>query len=201
LLKVGITGGIGSGKTYVSHMFNELGIPVYYADKEAKRLMFQNKALKDRIKTLLGKESYHRNGRLNRGFVASKIFGDKKLLAKINSLVHPAVHLDFQRWAKESKKPIVMEESAIIFENNLVPHFDKVIIVTADKEIRIRRVMNRDKTTRKQVLARMDKQFPDKKKVPLADFVICNNGYDNKDLHNQVKQVYHELSIISKKKK
>ena len=117
MLKIGLTGGIGSGKSYVATKFEKLGISIYFADKEAKKLMNSNKRLKQDIKQLLGQESYHRNGRLNRAYVSSKIFNDSTLLNKVNNLVHPAVKLDFRQWAERQDALYVIEESAIIFEH------------------------------------------------------------------------------------
>lgn len=198
MFKGGLTGGIGSGKSYVAKQFMSFGIPVYFADKEAKRLMIQDKSLKNQIKELLGQDSYHRNGRLNRAYVASKIFEDKKMLKGINKLVHPAVKADFTRWAEEQVAPYVLEESAIIFENKLHKYFDQVILVTADEDLRIDRVMKRDKSSRNQVLARMKQQLPDKKKIPLANFIIYNN--EDQSLLKQVKAIHEALLKLAKPK-
>jgi len=196
LLLVGLTGGIGSGKSYVGKIFETLGIPVYYADKEAKRLMIQDKRLKCNLKDLLGGAAYHRNGRLNRAFVAGKIFKNKPLLEKVNQLVHPAVKDDFLVWAESQVSPYVMEESAILFENGLNTGFDSVILVTADEDIRIARVMKRDKVTEQLVRSRMKQQLPDEKKLILANFVIRNNG--TMDLEDQIQTVHAELLELSK---
>lgn len=201
LYKVGLTGGIGSGKSFVAGLFELYNIPVYYADKEAKRLMYRDKALKDSIKRLLGSDSYHNNGRLNRAYISRKIFNDKSLLKKMNALVHPAVKADFSNWALKQRAPYVLEESAIIYENKLNPHFDKVILVTADKEVRIERVMQRDGLTAEQVESRMKNQFSDKKKVSLADFVIENNGPGKNGLIMQIDKVHKEIISLIRKKK
>ncbi len=198
MLKVGLTGGIGSGKSFVARHFQKLGIPVYYADKEAKRLMNRDKVLKDAIRDLMGRNAYHTNGRLNRPFIASLIFKDSTLLQSINALVHPAVKDDFTQWAKRQKSAYVLEESAIIFENGLDAFFDKVVLVTAPLEIRIKRVLNRDKSTRKQVMSRINQQLPDKKKIALANFVITNDG--STDLDDQITTIHKELKKISKSK-
>lgn len=198
MLKVGLTGGIGSGKSFVARHFQKLGIPVYYADKEAKGLMNRDKVLKDAIRDLMGRNAYHTNGRLNRPFVASLIFKDSTLLQAMNALVHPAVKDDFTQWAKRQKSAYVLEESAIIFENGLDAFFDKVVLVTAPLEIRIKRVINRDKSTRKQVMSRINQQLPDKKKIALANFVITNDG--SADLDDQITTIHNELKKISKSK-
>lgn len=198
MLKIGITGGIGSGKSFVAKIFEMYGIPVYYADKEAKRLMYQSQTLKSSIKDLLGNEAYHRNGRLNRPYIASKIFAEKKLLKKMNGLVHPAVKVDFLKWAERQTAPYVLEESAIIFENGLDKGFDKVILVVADKEVRIQRVMKRDKISKEQVKARMKQQFTDEKKVPLADYIIDNSGGKKDGLIKQLNALHHKLLELTK---
>jgi len=197
-LKIGLTGGIGSGKSYVARLFEKIGVPVYYADKEAKSLMISSKSLKAEIKSLLGSEAYHRNGRLHRAYVAKKIFNDKALLQKINKLVHPAVREDFENWAKHQKSSYVLEESAIIYENKLQQYFDKVILVTAKKAIRIERVMKRDKISKELVENRMKNQLLDKKKVNLADFVLVNNGIGKEALMNQIKLLHKELNKLAK---
>jgi len=191
-----LTGGIGSGKSYVAKKFMTKGIPVYFADKEAKRLMIQDKELKSEIKTFLGKGSYHRNGRLNRPYVANKIFSDKKLLEAINGLVHPAVGRDFTKWSSAQNSKYVLEESAIIFENGLDKNFDSTILVAADKALRVKRVMKRDNVTEEQVIARMIQQLPDKKKLPLATFVIRNN--EAGDLDKQISSVHKEILRLIK---
>jgi len=200
LLKVGLTGGIGSGKSFVAKIFELYRIPVYYADKEAKRLMYRDPKLKALIKDLLGNKSYHRNGRLNRAFVADKIFNDKSLLKKINGLVHPAVRRDFENWTTEQSTPYVLEESAILFENKLNKGFDKIILVIADKAVRINRVMRRDNISQTQVESRIKNQLSDKKKVTLADFVIENNGPGTKGLIRQVNKIHKTLININKEK-
>ncbi len=197
-MKIGLTGGIGSGKSYVAKLFEQIGVPVYYADKEAKRLMISSQALKADIKDLLGPEAYHRNGRLNRAYVANKIFSDKTLLQGINKLVHPTVRDDFAYWSQKQKYAYVLEESAIIYENKLQKYFDKVILVTAEKSVRIERVMKRDKANREQVENRMKNQLSDKKKVTLADFVLENNGTGKTDLISQIKLLDKELKKIAK---
>ena len=198
MFKVGLTGGIGSGKSYVAKRFAALGIPIYYADKEAKRLMIQDKTLKADIKELLGTEAYYKNGRLNKLYVAGKIFKDKKLLAGINNLVHPAVKRDFLDWSDRQEAKYVIEESAILFENGLDKSFDTIILVTADKDLRISRVIRRDKVTKEQVIARMNQQLTDEKKLPLAKFVVVNN--EESDLSSQISSIHKEILSLIKYK-
>lgn len=191
MLKIGITGGIGSGKSFVSDIFRVWGVPVYNADKEAKRLMNHDRDLKTALKALLGQEAYYRNGRLNRKWVASKIFSDKALLKKMNAVVHPAVRNDFEHWAELQQAPYVLEESAIIFEAGLEKFFDAVILVMADKNTRIQRVMKRDKMTKEEVEARMAHQSSDKVKKARADFIILNDG--TKALLKQVIETHEAI--------
>ena len=197
-MKVGLTGGIGSGKSFVARHFLALGIPVYFADKEAKRLMNKDTNLKQAIKDLLGTEAYHTNGWLNRAYVAKQIFENRSHLKAINGLVHPAVKEDFLLWANQQASSYVLEESAILFENGLDASFDKIIVVTAPEELRISRVIKRDSVTEKQVMARMKQQLPDKKKVALANFVINNDG--ESDLQKQIDSIHKSLIEISNSK-
>ena len=190
--RIGITGGIGSGKTTVCEIFKSMGIHVYDADHKAKKLMNHNKALKAQIKSILGPAAYHRNGRLNRAFVASKIFADKKLLTKINKVVHPAVNQDALTWFKSlEKSPYALYEAALLVENGSYTSFDKLIVVTAPEELRIARVMKRDKTSKAGVQARMKNQLPEKAKVKVADYIIVNDG--NESLIEQVVHVHRKL--------
>jgi dephospho-CoA kinase len=193
MYKVGITGGIGSGKSTVAAIFAELDIPIYYADKEAKRLMNYAKPLKTQIRNLLGIEAYHPNGRLNRAYVASRVFNNKSLLSQLNSIVHPAVRLDFDRWSTEQKSPYVIEESALIFEIKGQGFFDATILVVADKNLRIERILKRDKTSKKAIISRMQNQLSDEIKIPLADYIINNN--DGDDLISQVNHIHKEITI------
>ena len=190
--RIGITGGIGSGKTTVCEIFKSMGIQVYDADNKAKKLMNHNRALKAQIKSILGVAAYHRNGRLNRAYVANKIFADKKLLTKINKAVHPAVNQDAVIWFKSiEKSPYALYEAALLVENGSYASFDKLIVVTAPEELRIARVMKRDKTSKVAVQSRMKNQLPEKAKVKVADYIIVNDG--NESLIEQVVYVHREL--------
>jgi len=190
--KVGLTGGIGSGKSFVAKIFESMDIPVYYADKEAKRLMWRDKGLKQKIKMLLGKRAYHVNGRLNRSYVSEKIFSDKKLIKKINGLVHPAVREDLTKWFSEQNSVYAIQEAALIFETGKYDFFDKIITVSADKELRIERVMKRDGVSRQSVVARMKNQLPQEFKIENSDFIIENNG--DKSLLQQIHAIHQALS-------
>ena len=170
---VGITGGIGSGKTTIARFFHEeFGIPVYYADQEAKNLMHTQELVRP-ITELLGERAY-KDGNLDRAYVASKVFEDTDLLNKLNGIVHPAVGKHFIDWAEKQNAPYVLKEAAILFENGNASDCDAVILVTAPEDMRIQRVLERDHTTVEDVRARMNKQWSDSEKIPLADFVIEN---------------------------
>ena len=177
-LKLGITGGIGSGKTTVCRIFEGLGIPVYYADVRAKKILQVNREVKTKIKALLGSDVYFSNGRPNRPYIASKVFRNKGLLEKLNAIVHPAVHEDFdsffQQW--NHRVPYVLNEAALIIENGSYTRFKGIIVVTCPEEIRLERVMQRDKKSKEEVLRRMKNQWTEAEKVKYADFLIDNSG-------------------------
>lgn len=194
MIRVGLTGGIGSGKSTVAAFFEDLGIPVYVADLQAKYLMENDAQLRDQITALLGASAY-KDGQLNRGYVAEQVFGNAELLQDLNSLVHPAVRRDFQRWASLQKAPYVVQEAAILFENGGYQNFDKMILVTAPEGERLRRVMARDKASEADVRARMDHQWPDDRKRPLADFEIRNDTLPH--VLQQVEEVHGELLELS----
>lgn len=170
---IGVTGGIGCGKSTVVELFKNYGIPTYTADDQAKILMNSDPELKNKVIDLLGEEAYNGN-QLNRSFVASKVFSDEKLLQQLNAIVHPAVHRHFTQWATEQKSKSVVYEAAILIEQGRQDFCDLVILVTAPKEERIRRVMRRDDLTKEQVLARMNRQLTDDEKKNFANFVIKN---------------------------
>jgi dephospho-CoA kinase len=174
MIKIGITGGIGSGKSTVCRIFELLGIPVYSADKEAKNLMIRDKKLKKEIIKLLGTESYI-NGELNRVFIASRIFNDKDLLAKINALVHPVVKQDFIKWSTQQSAPYVIYEAALMIESGSYKLMDKMIVVTAPSELRIDRVISRDNVERVKVLERIKNQMSQEAMLNYADHVITND--------------------------
>lgn len=191
MIKVGITGGIGSGKTTVCKLFEKMDIPVYYADIEAKKLMTSNKTLKRKIKELLGKDAYYRNGRLNRKYVASIVFNDKEKLQKLNSLVHPAVAEDGMKWFDLQKTKYAIKEAALLVENASYKKLDYLIVVTAPVEMRIKRVVRRDKSDYNQVKLRIANQLPEIQKKKVADFIIDNSG--DVSLISQVWKIHRKL--------
>lgn len=195
---VGITGGIGVGKSFCAEIFKWLGVPLYIADKEAKLIMIQDQDVKAAIIDLFGKESYIDDGRINRKHLAKVIFSDPSQLAKMNAIVHPAVRDHFRKWADmHQNHPYIIQESALIFETGSFKLFDKVIVVDAPLELRISRTMTRDHTSREEVLARISKQYDQKEKVELADHIIHNDG--RQMIIPQIIQIHHvlldELSI------
>ncbi len=192
---VGLTGGIGSGKTTVANFFKELNVPVYIADNEAKKLMNVSKILKRKIKKVFGDEAYI-NDELNRPFIASKIFKDKSLLNKMNAIVHPKVGKHFLKWLEKQKHPYVIKEAAILFENDGYKDCDYIITVIADKHVRINRILERDNTTIQKINAIMQNQWKDEDRITLSDFVIVNNTLKN--TKEQVFETHKKLLKLSK---
>ena len=171
---IGLTGGIGSGKTTVSNMFKDLGVPVYIADVEAKKLMNTSKVIKRQLIKLFGSKAYE-NNQLNRDYIASMIFNDDALLEKMNAVIHPKVAKHFQQWLQKQTSKYVIKEAAIIFEHNMQSQYDAIITVIADKEERINRLIKRDNTTMDKILSIMKHQLTDDEKVKMSDFVIVND--------------------------
>src|SRR5688572_7077500 len=174
VLSIGLTGGIGSGKTTVAHVFETLGIPVYYADSEAKRIMNEDKDLKEAIFKNFGNASY-KNGVLDRAYLSAIVFNDSYKLDLLNSLVHPATIQDANLWMKNQISPYVIKEAALLFESGAAEHLDYVIGVYAPADIRINRVMERDGLGYEDVLKRMKNQVDEEIKMKLCDFVITND--------------------------
>ena len=174
MLKIGLTGGIGSGKSTVAKVFEVLGIPVYYADEEAKRLMNEDEALKEKIQELFGAESYA-NGLLNRKYIAGIVFHDPKKLEQLNALVHPLTINDANNWLQQQTTPYAIKEAALIFETGIHEYLDYVIGVYAPAPLRIQRVMERDNISLEAVTARMSKQMDEEEKMRLCNFVINND--------------------------
>lgn len=192
MLQIGITGGIGSGKTTVCKIFELLGIPVYYADERAKQLMTSDPDLIQKLKEAFGEEVYNGGGNLNRGYLAGIVFHDKAKLDTLNSIVHPAVGIDGLRWHESQKDvPFTLKEAALFFENGSYKKMDKMITVTAPEHIRIERVIARDNVDAASVQARINKQLPESEKVKLSHFVINNDGKHS--LIPQVMEIYNYL--------
>jgi dephospho-CoA kinase len=187
---LGLTGGIGSGKTTVAKMFEALGVPVYNADQSAKMLMQSSQDLKDKIKQLLGEDAYTEN-RLNKAFISEKIFNNKVLLSQINALVHPEVARDFNSWLTLQTSVYVIKEVAILFETAAEDQFDYILTVTAPEAIRIQRIIERDQIALTKIKAVISNQLQDSEKTVKSDFVILNT--DLNDTKNQVYDIHNKI--------
>jgi len=198
--KVGITGGIGSGKSLVSAIFQILGIPIYNADLEARKIMINDSSVKEDIISFFGNLSYLEDGSLNRDFISSQVFHNPEKLNTLNSIVHPAVGLHFANWAKCQKAKYVLKEAALLFETGSFKQLDKTILVTAPQTLREQRVLKRDPfRSKEEVLAIMEKQWSDSEKEKLCDFIINN---DEKTLIiPQVLSLHQQLLLLSSDKK
>jgi dephospho-CoA kinase len=196
MLKIGITGGIGSGKTTVAKVFETLGIPVYYADDEAKRIMNEDSALKKKITVSFGNESYE-NGKLNRAYLASVVFNNNYKLDLLNSIVHPATIKDAEQWMQNKNTAYALKEAALLFESGAAENLDYVIGVTAPQHLRIKRVMERDSVTRDEVLKRINRQIEEDIKIKLCDFVIIND--EQQLVISQVLTLHEKLLKVSAK--
>lgn len=187
---VGITGGIGSGKTRIVELFESLGVPCYIADREAKRLMNEDADVKKTIIGLFGNEAYA-SGILDRTLLGNIVFTQPQKLNALNAIVHPAVAKDFKNWVDNQHYPYVIKEVAILFETGGYKQVDKTLLITAPKETRIARVMKRDASSKKSIIDRMQNQWSDDKKIPLADFVIENSVWEQ--TKKEVKQLHQQF--------
>lgn len=192
MLKVGITGGIGSGKSTVCRLFALMGIPVYDADSRAKALMTTNASLVKSVKKYFGAEVYDNDGNLNRKLLGSIVFNDKEKLNLLNSLVHPVVQKDHEQWHRKQKNcPFTIKEAALLFESGSYKKLDLIITITAPLQLRIERAMKRDHATRKEVMARLKKQWTDAQRKKAADFIISNDERDS--LIQKVEVLYNMI--------
>lgn len=198
MLKVGLTGGIGSGKTTVGKMFASLGVPVYNADLEARRLMNQSGDLRRAVVQLLGKQAY-KNGKADREYIAGKVFGDEALLGQLNGIIHPAVREDFKHWVSEQRAAYVIQEAAILFENEGYMNLDRMILVTAPEEVRVNRVLERDHSSVEKIRARMAHQWEDSRKEELTDYIIENLSLER--TRSKVRRIHGELLKIANQAK
>jgi dephospho-CoA kinase len=194
MLKVGITGGIGSGKSVVCKIFNQLNVPIYDADFEAKQIIIKSKSVISKIKKAFGEDSYFEDGRLNIQKIASIIFSDKKALEKMNSIVHPAVFQDFEKWSKLQKNcKYVIMESALLIETGYYKQLDKTICVLSPLELRTERIMQRNNISKTEVNDRISSQLSDEEKLKFVDFTIQN---DNEDmLMPQVLKLHEKFNV------
>lgn len=197
MLKVGLTGGIGSGKSTVAKVFATLGIPVFDADDAAKKLMTEDAELKAGVIQLFGEAAYN-NESLNRKYISDIVFNNGFRLEQLNAIVHPAAIRSAEKWMAQQTTPYVIKEAAILFESGSVSHLDKVIGVFAPKHLRIQRAMQRDSIQREEVIARMERQVDDEIKMLLCDYVITNDGQQM--LLPQVLQLHEKLLFEANKK-
>ena len=197
MFRVGLTGGIGSGKSTVAKIFEVLGIPVYYADTEAKKLMNENAELRSAIINIFGNEAYANNS-LNRKYISSIVFSDPSKLELLNGVVHPATKKDGEKWMLAQKTSYAIHEAALIFEANVSDRLDYVIGVSSPEEIRIKRAMQRDNLSRDEIMNRMKQQLDEETKMSKCDFVLIND--EEHLLIPQVLEVHQKLLDLSNQK-
>jgi len=191
-IKVGITGGIGSGKSFVAKIFKTLAVPFYDADKEAKDLMVRNELIRNGLTHAFGVEVYFEDGTLNRKWLSAQVFNNPEKLKLLNSIVHPIVIQDAVDWANAQTSCYSLKEAALLFESGSYKTLDYTILVVAPVELRIERVMKRDEVSREDVINRINKQMPEEEKLKLADFVIVNDGIQ--PLLPQLYKIHKELA-------
>ena len=192
---LGITGGIGSGKSTVCQLLEKLGVPVFYADAEAKRLMVEDPEARAEIRAAFGPDSYTPDGHLNRAYLAGRVFGDAEQLARLNAIVHPRVYRAFEKVKGEAAQagiPLLAKEAALIFESGGDRFLDAVLVVDAPLEVRVARVVARDDVTPAQVHARMQHQLPSETLRQRADYVLENTGGPD-DLCRTVESFYYRF--------
>lgn len=195
MLKVGITGNIGSGKSTLVRIFAQLGVPVYDADSRAKAVMVEDEILVSQIKNLLGANAYNSQGGLNRAEISQQVFNNAQLLQQLNALVHPALFKDFDNWVLQQNAPYILKEAALLIESESYKNLDVLIVVLADEEIRLKRSMARDGATQIAILARMRNQMPQEEKAKFAQFIIQNN---DDLLIPQVLKIHQQLLALAK---
>ncbi len=195
---IGLTGGIGSGKSTVANIIEKMGYPVYYSDARAKEIVNEDLFLKEKIIEIFGSEAYDEKGLYNRKFISGIVFNDKNLLERLNETIHPAVKFDFKNWTAKQASDMVFKETALLFELKLHKKCDKTVLVTADDNLRIKRVMDRDNKTYREVEAVMDNQMAEKDKIKKADCTIYNNG-SIEELETKTRAVIAELITTFKK--
>jgi dephospho-CoA kinase len=196
MLHIGLTGGIGSGKSTVAQLFEVLGIPVYYADDAAKQLMNTDAALKTGIKKKFGEEIY-KSGELDRQYLASIVFNDPDKLELLNSLVHPATIRDAEQWFRQQTTAYIIKEAALLFESGAADHLDLVIGVYAPEDLRIKRAMDRDGVSREEVMKRINRQMDEEMKMKRCDFIITND--EQQLVIPQVLELHQKLLQLVKR--
>lgn len=196
MLKIGLTGGIGSGKSTVAKIFETLGIPVYYADAEAKRLMNSSETLKKVIRQNFGEATYE-NDQLNRKYLAGIVFNNPEKLELLNALIHPVTINDAEQWMQQQSAPYSIKEAALLFESGAAENLDFIVGVYAPQALRIKRVMKRDGLTADEIMKRINRQVNEEMKMKLCDFVITNN--EQELLIPQVLKLHQHFSGLSNK--
>ena len=190
---IGLTGGIGSGKSKILSVFSSYGIPCYESDRRAKWLMQEDAELKSQIKSLFGDQIYE-NNQFNQRKLAKLVFTKKGKLEALNSLVHPRVKMDFKSFVNQLETPYIIKEAAILFETGGEKDCDATILVTAPEKLRVQRVLNREKTNSMDIKARINNQWSDEKKIPLADYIINNIDWD-KTL-KKIDEIHQKLLVL-----
>ncbi len=190
MIKVGITGGIGAGKSLICSVLERMGYLVFYSDFEAKKIISSNLQVKLELIELFGEHIY-KNDQLDRPLLASLLFSDTSLLGKMNAIIHPKVREEFENWSALQDSPLVFNEAAILFETGSYKNFDATILVTAPLEVRLNRVINRDNSTKEEIQKRIDNQWADEQKAVLATYIIQNDGVQS--VLNQIDNVLNEL--------
>lgn len=191
MIKIGITGGIGSGKTYVSDLIKKQGLPVFNCDQAAKFIMANEESVRTQLIALIGDELFAADGKMNKDVMSAFIFANEEKRQKVNDIVHPAVKEQYQRWLSVQYTPMVFMESAILFESGFSELVDKIIHVYAAEDVRLHRIIQRDHLTRIQATERMKSQMSEAVKMKLSDFCILNNG--NLSLTSQVNRILSQL--------
>jgi dephospho-CoA kinase len=192
MIKVGLTGGIGSGKTYAASFFEQLGVPVYNSDTRAKALMDNNEEIRDKLTQAFGQSVYNSSG-LDRSKLAQIVFNNKHNLEVVNNIVHPMVAADFNLWLHQhTQHTYIIKEAAILIESGAYKEVDKIVVIYAPLKLRIRRVMQRDGMTEEQVKKRISKQMPQDEKLKYADFMIENNGIQL--VEQQVEKIHQQIT-------
>ena len=198
MINVGLTGGIGSGKSFVAKIFNTMGIPVYNSDIEAKKLYLREDVRKTMI-DFFGKDVYLNNGQINKVYLANVIFNNKEALNKVNSIIHPLVKQHFTDWLKKHKEaPYIIKEAAILFESGAYKDMHKTIAVVAPVDLRIKRVIERDKTDKEIILKKIENQLSDEELIRRTDFFIVNN--ETEALLPQINEIHKHLLQINNTK-
>lgn len=193
MIKVGLTGGIGSGKTVVTQLFNTIGIPVFCADTEAKKAYADNNVKKQMV-NIFGNEIYADSNKINSKLLASKIFCNKQLLTKVNSIIHPLVHQSFEKWLNLQNSHYIIHEAAILIESGFYRLMDKIIVVNSEQDLRVSRIMARDRQQPNEILNRIKNQLSDEERNKYADFIVDNN--ENVPLLPQILEIDKTLKAV-----